>query len=456
MRPQRRLVALDFRAALPLLAVAILAAYGCGQTAGTNGGGLNLAPETAADSGSNSGETGQEFSQTPAEIPNAETSPDSAAAAAVPEAAHNAPNHEGAVERESWTSFRNGPQQLGIAHTTLPEQLELLWEHDAPDGVPGTPAIAGGRVYVGILHGELLCLELATGELVWSYRSIESEDPDEFAPGFQAPVTLTEDLVLAGDEDGVLHAVDRMTGKLRWKLSTAGEVVGGATVVGDSVIFGSHGGKLFRLKLDDGSIRWEFETKGPVNASPTIAGGFTFVTGCDQPILRVVEIETGTQFSEVPLEGLLVATPAVVGDILYIGTDEGSVFALDWKAKHTVWQYADPARQSQIKSSAAVIDDLVLIGSGDKRLHAIHRKTGEAVWTFTTRAAIDSSPVVCGDRVYFGSGDKNIYGLTIADGKEVWKYPVRQSVTGSPAIGEGRLVIGTEGSNGRILCFGAK
>src|SRR5690606_42074328 len=25
---------------------------------------------------------------------------------------------------DSWTSFRNGPQQLGIAHAPLPEQLE--------------------------------------------------------------------------------------------------------------------------------------------------------------------------------------------------------------------------------------------------------------------------------------------------------------------------------------------
>ena len=36
---------------------------------------------------------------------------------------------------ESWTSFRNSPQQLGVAHTTLPDNLELLWEYEAPDGL---------------------------------------------------------------------------------------------------------------------------------------------------------------------------------------------------------------------------------------------------------------------------------------------------------------------------------
>ncbi len=360
------------------------------------------------------------------------------------------------ITDESWTSFRNGPRQLGVAHTTLPDDLELLWEYDAPDGMTSTPAIAGGRVYAGVVGGNVFCLDLRTGGLVWSYRSIESEDPDEFAPGFQAPVTVSERLVLAGDEDGTLHAIDRKTGKQRWTFPTDGEVVGGATVVGNNVIFGSHGGRLYRLRLADGSVVWEFDTRGPVNASQAIGERYTFVTGCDQPILRVVDISTGQQHSEVPIDGLLIATPALVGDILYFGTSDGVVFALDWKAKQTVWRYSDPNRPFEIHSSPAVTGDLVIIGSRDKRMHAINRKTGKKVWTFATRAGIDSSPVVVGDRVYFGSGDKNVYGLTIADGKPVWKYSAGQSVTGSPAVGEGHLVIGTDESDGRILCFGAK
>lgn len=445
--------------ALTFALMLLPAASGCRESAGTNDSRTAVTDRAAEEA--EPADLPQEMADVSPEtraVPASPSASDAAGGLAIEDAkpADGASASSGETRAESWTSFRNGPQQLGIAHTTLPETLELLWEHDAPDGVPGTPAIADGRVYVGILHGELLCLDLTSGELVWSYRSIESDDPEEFAPGFQAPVTVTADLVISGDEDGTLHAVDRATGTKRWTFPTAGEVVGGATIVGETVMFGSHGGKLYRLNLSDGAVLWEFETKGPVNASPTIAGGYTFVTGCDQPILRVVEIETGTQHSEVPLEGLLVATPAVVDGILYFGTSDGIVFALDWQAQQTVWRYSDPSRTFEIHSSAAVTDDLVLIGSRDKRLHAINRQTGEAVWTFSTRAGIDSSPVVCGERVYFGSGDKNIYGLSIADGQEVWKYPARQSISGSAAVGEGRLVIGTEGSNGRILCFGAK
>lgn len=357
---------------------------------------------------------------------------------------------------DEWTSFRNGLQQLGIAESPLPENLELLWEHPAPDGVTGTAAIANGRTYVGTIGGKLLCFDLRSGKLLWEYRSLESDDPKAFLPGFQTPVTLSNELVIAGDEDGTLHAVDRQTGKARWTVPTDGEVVGGAAIVGEHVIFGSHAQRLFCRNLADGTPVWEFDTQGPVNGSQAIDSGHTFVTGCDQPVLRVVDLADGTEETTIDLEGLLIATPALRDDVLYFGTSEGIVFALNWKTKSLQWQYADDNRQFEIHSSPAVTEELVIIGSRDKRLHAIDRQSGQSRWTFTTRGGIDCSPVVAGDRVYFGSRDKALYGLTVADGKEVWTYNAAQPISASPAIAEGCLVIGTDAANGRILCFGAK
>ncbi len=287
-------------------------------------------------------------------------------------------------QRQGWTSFRNSPQQLGIADSALPEELQLLWEYPAAEGVKSTPAIGAGRVYVGTVDGDLLCLDLRTGALVWKYRSIASENPEDFAPSFNAPVTITDALVLAGDQDGTLHAVDRASGQQRWVFATNGEIVGGATVIGQRVLFGSHADLLFCLDVADGRKVWEFQTLGPVNGAQAVAGGRTFVVGCSEPILRVVDIQTGEQISEVPIEGLLIATPAIADDILYFGTNEGGVFAVDWQQQTTLWRYADPNRTFEIHSSPAVTDDRVIIGSRDKRLHCLDRTSGERVWTFAT------------------------------------------------------------------------
>ncbi|REJ76834.1 MAG: serine/threonine protein kinase [Planctomycetota bacterium] len=356
-----------------------------------------------------------------------------------------------------WPNFRNGAHLRGIASSDLPDDLELLWAVPTPDGVTATAAIVDGRVYLGVLHGEVLCLDLEDGSEIWSYRSIESTDPKQFAPGFNAPATVSETAVYIGDEDGVVHAVDRDSGAKRWIFQTNGEIKGGVTLLPDGrVMVGSHDGHLYCLDAGTGEEVWACETFGPVNGSQAMDGQFTFVTGCDKPVLRVVDVEAGKQEKEVPLEGLLIASPALMNDVLYFGTPDGEVFALAWQEEQTVWTWSDPRRGQEIHSTPAVTDELVLIGSGDKRLHAIDRETGEERWNFETRGAVDSSPVVVGDRVFFGSADRTLYGVSIEDGSERFRYGAGQRITASPAVGYGRLVIGTEGRDGRILCFGAK
>lgn len=362
-----------------------------------------------------------------------------------------------------WPNFRNGPDLRGLAGSTLPDNLQLLWELQTHDGVTSTAAIADGRVWVAELSGFIRCLDLRSGEEIWRYRTIENQDPEEFAPGFNAPVTLSDSGVFVGDEEGTLHALERDSGRPLWKpFDTDGEIKGGATILtpdpttgAPRLLFGSHDGNLYCLNAATGEKLWQFDTRGPVNGSQAIHGNHTFVSGCDQPVLRVVDIDTGAQHAEVSLDGsLLIASPALVGDVLYFGTPDGEVIALDWVKKQRVWTYGDPSRKQEIHSSPAVTDQLVLIGSRDKRLHAIDRLTGQAVWTFETRGPIDSSPVVVGERIFFGSADRNVYAVDFT-GKEVWKHNAGRRISASPAVGEGHLVLGCEGAEGRILCFGA-
>ena len=47
-------------------------------------------------------------------------------------------------------------------------------------------------------------------------------------------------------------------------------------------------------------------------------------------------------------------------------------------------------------------------------------------------------------------------GVRLTDGQEVWRFNAAQPITASPAVAEGCLVIGTEASDGRILCFGKR
>ncbi len=355
----------------------------------------------------------------------------------------------------SWASFRNDPSQQGVAGCTLPEKLELIWELKTNDGVTATAAIVGAQAYVPELSGMLRCIELKTGNVVWSYRSIDDPDPNTFAAGFKSAATVSADTVYVGDEEGTLHAIERSTGKKKWTFKTGGEITGGVMLLDDRILFGSHDGTLYCLNAADRREIWKFPTEAPVFSSPALGGGFTFLAGCDEN-LRVIDVQTGRQEAALPVSAYIAASPAVFGDVLYVGTAAGEVIAYDWKEKRVAWRFRDPMRNFPYHASAAVTDEYVVVGGRDKLLHCIDRKSGEEKWHFPTRSRIDSSPVIVGDRVFFGSADRYLYGVSLKDGKQVWKYDARGDVTAGVAVGEGYLVAGAEGSGGRVFCFGAK
>ena len=352
-----------------------------------------------------------------------------------------------------WVSFRNSQENMGLAEKLDPSKLIQKWTFPTKDGTSSTPVIADGLAYIGTLAGSLHCLQLSDGTEKWKAVSAEDVAPNSFPPGFNAPAALNDELVFIGDDQGTFHAFDRQTGKTRWKAETDGEIVGGAQLHQGRVIFGSHDGHLYCHDAASGDRVWSAETHGPVNATPCLTGQFTFTTGCDQPILRVIDLENGRQAAEVPLNSLLIAACAVRDDILYFGTDNGTITALDWKQKKIVWEYSSPGKEQQIHSSPAVTADRIVVGSRDKRVYCLDRQSGKPVWTFTTRAKIDSSPVIAGDTVYFGCSDKQFYGVSMADGTEVFKKFVKNPVTGSPAIAQGYLVFGCDATNGQIFCF---
>ena len=357
------------------------------------------------------------------------------------------------AQRTGWLSFRNGILQQGVATSSLPDKLELLWKIPSVDGIPSTAAIADGIVYVGTLQGELWCLNLADGKFRWKYRSIEEVDPNSFAPGFLASPALTPRLVLIGDEDGIFHAIDRQTGKRVWAYSTDAKIISSANVLGEKVLFGSYDDNLYCLNLADGKFQWKFETQGYVHCSPGIADHFTFVTGCDE-FLRQIDVNTGQQSYEIPLMSNLIASPAIFGEALYVGTYSSAVLAINWKTQEILWRYEDPGRSYPYYASAAVTDEYVIVGGHDKQVHCLDRKTGKPVWLFPTRGQVESSPVVVDQRVYFGSSDRNLYGLELKTGKQVWKYSTGQRITASPAVGDQCLVIGAEPAGGNLFCFG--
>jgi len=355
----------------------------------------------------------------------------------------------------SWPSFRRTANLTGVATTQLPAKLELLWQVELGDQIIASAAVVGDQVFVPCLSGEIVCLNRANGERVWIYKSVEKVPANSFAPGFKSSPLVTADSVYAGDEDGVFHAIDRKTGKQRWKVVTGGEIYSSANVSDGRILFGSYDNSLYCVDEKTGNVNWKFPTEGYVHCAPAVADGHTFIAGCDEH-LRVIDIKTGKEAADIPLETYLIASPAVIGNLLYVGTYASEVVAVDWKAKEVKWRYVAGDGEFPFHSSAAVTEKAIVVGGRDKQVHAVDRMTGKKLWTFPTRNKVDSSPAILGNRVFIGSKDGNLYELNLVDGKETWKFNAGKPISAGPAIGEGVLVIGSESRDGKVYCFGKK
>ena len=85
-----------------------------------------------------------------------------------------------------------------------------------------------------------------------------------------------------------------------------------------------------------------------------------------------------------------------------------------------------------VKSSAAIVEGRVFVGSGDGSVYALDLVTGKKSWTAKTGGPVDSSPLVLEGKVFFGSTDASLYAVDAANGKPLWKYVTGDKILGAP------------------------
>ena len=70
-----------------------------------------------------------------------------------------------------WTQFRGTPRLSGVATAAPPATLAVKWTYDAGESVESSAAIADGAVYVFSTKGEMLAIDLDTGNMSWKYAT---------------------------------------------------------------------------------------------------------------------------------------------------------------------------------------------------------------------------------------------------------------------------------------------
>ena len=138
--------------------------------------------------------------------------------------------------------------------------------------------------------------------------------------------------------------------------------------------------------------------------------------------------------------GPIWTSPVVANGVVYFGSQDNNVYALDAVTRHQLWWY--PGRMSG-DTAPAVANGMVYFGSEDGNLDALNASTGAFLWKYPVGAAVLCSPAVANGIVYFGSNDYNLYALNASTGAFLWKYPTGQVIYAAPTVANGVVYVGS-------------
>ncbi|MCP3979405.1 MAG: PQQ-binding-like beta-propeller repeat protein [bacterium] len=214
------------------------------------------------------------------------------------------------------------------------------------------------------------------------------------------------------------------------------------------------------------AVQRTFKTGGQVWSSPVHDRGTIYI-GSDDGCLWALEAKALSPKWKIHTGGRVRSTPAVAGGSIYFTSDDGFLYKVSATDGKRSWRFdldsagiervfpspLPPYAYDYLSSSPTVAHGTVFVGSANGKLYAIDADTGKEKWQFKTGARIRSTPVIHQERVYVGSWDHHLYALNVEDGKQAWSFDTGGIVQSTPTVGDGRVYVGSR--NPKIFALDA-
>ena len=145
-----------------------------------------------------------------------------------------------------------------------------------------SPTVANGRVYFGSYDG-LYCLNATSGGYLWSYVTSYWVEP--------CPA-VADGRVYLGMDDQHVYCLDATSGSVLWNYTTSGLVHSSAAILDGRIYLGSQDNNFHCLNATTGTRLWSYLTGAVVDSSPAVAGGCIYVGSGDGKVYCLPSILT--------------------------------------------------------------------------------------------------------------------------------------------------------------------
>ncbi|MEO0092176.1 MAG: PQQ-binding-like beta-propeller repeat protein [candidate division WOR-3 bacterium] len=315
--------------------------------------------------------------------------------------------------------------KFGSLSDTTPPFIAIVvgWEFQIPDEYPFTSSPALGqdalnrwRIFIGAQDGFFYAIDPTTGTRAWREATVSAGYPNYEEVLINATPAVNQSLgkIYCGSEEGELYCVST-SGTTRWRYPDSSY---------DGLTFNEYG------------------------SSAAIGADGRIFVGCDDCFLYVLR-DNGSSADTIKRYSTkleIASSPAIDAQgFVYVGDDSGYVTKLNsngqlqWRRRIGI----------SVQSSPAIAADRLYVGTEDGYLYALSTSTGTPLWQNPYQAddGIRSSPVIGTDgNIYFGCDDGQLYGVT-PNGTAVPGFPVQLSdedISSTPAIAsDGTIVVYT-------------
>jgi outer membrane protein assembly factor BamB len=363
-----------------------------------------------------------------------------------------------------------GRQLLMMDAATGQSQKRL----DTPYPVFSPPAIANGKLYIGMGNGDYVHTAEEAAEI--ELAKMKDAGADE------AKLAAARKLLAPAGE---VWCIDLKSLAVDWKCKLARTVLGSVAVGEDVIYAGSRDGKLTMISRD-GRVLESFDTHDPLIASPALGERHVYVVtdggrlyALDRRTLEPVwEMAVGSQ-------PMCVSSPTVARGHVYVGTQHDGLLCVGQPASASdepqidVWagphggpgvggctddsplasesisgvilesksEAADDPPEFMAPAAAAGNAIVFPIAGGDMRgLACLEAAAPRIRWKFAAETGVWSSPVIVGEAALCVSGrpsdaQRELICLDIATGQPRWRLPIATGASGAlTGYADGMLV----------------
>ncbi len=192
------------------------------------------------------------------------------------------------------------------------------------------------------------------------------------------------------------------------------------------------------------SLAWSFKTGGPVKSSPAVEHDAVWI-GSDDGNVYALALRTGQKKWAFKTGGEVESSPLILSNRVFVGSSDNFLYALEEGTGKMIWKYETgdrilgaPNWVLSPKGDAAWI----LVGSYDFKLHSVDALSGKGVWSYESGNYINGSPAVAQGQTVFGGCDAVLHVISLADGKQVKEVEAGAYIAGSVAVADGLAFFG--------------